>query len=193
MGATTAATAAAASTPWMMYASLASSVLGGAMQMYGQYQQGQAAGAAGEYQAAVARNNAIMAERQAADALARGDAAEKQQRLRVQGMLGKQKSALAGAGVQLDEGSSGLDILGDTAAYGELDALTIRSNAEREAWGYRAQAGNYEAQARLNQMQGENSQMAGMIGAGSTLLTSAGSVADKWYTYQYGKPTLGRL
>ena len=46
---------------------------------------------------------------------------------------------MAANGVDLSSGSP-LDILGDTAMYGELDALTIRSNAEREAYGYRVQS-----------------------------------------------------
>jgi hypothetical protein len=168
-------------------ASAIMTLAGTGMSAMGQMQQGQAAKAQGDYQAAVARNNSILAERQAADAEARGAEAERQQRIKTQLVLGKQTSALAASGVQLDEGSSGLDILGDTAQYGELDALTVRTNAAREAWSYRAQGGNYEAQARLNELQGSSGQMAGMVGAGASLLTGAGSVADKWLTYKYGK------
>ena len=42
-----------------------------------------------------------------------------------------------------------MDVLAATAAEGELDALTLRHNAQVEAWGYRNQAQNYDSQSVL--------------------------------------------
>lgn len=161
------------------YVSMATAVAGTAVGVYGSIQQGNAAKASAEYQAAVDRNNQQVAEWQTKDALDRGKEAERQQRLKVQSALGSQRAAMAANGVDLSSGSP-LDILGDTTMYGEMDALTIRSNAEREAYGYRVQSQNFASNAQLSQMRGSSAQTAGMIGAGSTLLTGAGQVANTW-------------
>jgi len=42
---------------------------------------------------------------------------------------------------------SPLDLLGDTAAFGEQDALATRYQAARDAWNYRIQAANQTSQA----------------------------------------------
>lgn len=162
--------------------SAAASVLGTGVSAFGQVQAGQAAKAAGDYNAAVARNNQIVAEQQAADAQRRGDVAETEQRRKVRMLAGTQRAALAASGVQLDSGTA-LDILGDTAAMGELDALTIRNNAEREAYGYRVQGVNFGAEAGLQSMRGQSAMTSGLIGAGGTVLSGAGNVTDRWLTY----------
>jgi len=77
-----------------------------------------------------------------------------------------------------------LDVVLDTAELGELDALTIRSNAEREAYGFRVQASNFGAEAGLTQMAGEAKAQAAKISSFSTVLSGAGSVASKWYGFK---------
>lgn len=160
-------------------------VAGTLMGAAGAIQSGNAAKAAGDYNAQVAENNKIVAERQAADALARGQIAEDEQRRKTMAIKGAQRAALGASGVALDSGSP-LDILGDTAAFGELDALTIRSNAEREAYGYRVQGMNFEAEAGLARAQGKAAQTAGYVGAGGTLLSGLATVGDRWYTRNRG-------
>jgi hypothetical protein len=151
----------------------------------GAMQSGNAARAAGDYNAQIAENNKVIAERQASDALARGKIAEDEQRRKTMAIKGAQRAALGASGVALDSGSA-LDILGDTAAFGELDALTIRSNADREAYGYRVQGMNFEAEAGLARAGGKAAQTAGMIGAGATLLSGAAGVGDRWYARNRG-------
>lgn len=160
-------------------AAAVATIAAAAVSAYGAVQSGNAAKNQAEYQSAVDRNNQQTAEWQAKDALDRGAEAERQQRLKVQSALGSQRAAMAANGVDLTSGSP-LDILGDTAMYGELDALTIRSNAEREAYGYRAQSQNFGTSAQLTQMRGSAAQTAGAIGAGSTLLAGAGQAAGTW-------------
>lgn len=171
-------------------AGLALSAVGTVASGYGMYAQGQQAKAQGDYQSAVAANNAAIAaqnaavqERAAQDALARGRIDEQQHRLKVSQMKGAQRSALAASGVQVDSGSA-LDVLADTAMFGEMDALTIRSNAEREAYSARigahnarAQGMNNVAESNLFKLAGANSARSGMIGAGSTFLGGAGRTA----------------
>lgn len=103
---------------------------------------------AGRYQDRVAQHNARLAEQAAADALDRGSVEESRQRARTGQLIGSQRAAYASAGVDVASGSA-LDVVGDTAAIGELDARTIRNNAAREAWGLQAAAYNLRAEGKL--------------------------------------------
>lgn len=161
-----------------MSASTVLSVAGMGMNAVGSYNQSKATQDAYSYQAAVTRNNAQLAEWQAQDALVRGANAEQSQRLKTAALKGTQRAQLAARGVALDEGSA-LNILNDTDYIGNLDAATVRDNAAREAWGYRNQGAGYASDATMlsSRASAENPLLSGA----SSLLTSAGSVADNWY------------
>lgn len=132
------------------------------------------------YQADVDANNQIIQERLANDAVERGKEEERLHRIKIGQLKGQQINAFAKNGVAVDSGSP-LDVLSDTAMIGELEALTIRNNAEREAYGYRVNAMNYGASSQNNRTA---SSVAKKQGSGLTsVLSTAGSVADKWYTY----------
>jgi len=163
---------------------VASTVASGVMAAGGAIKQGQAAKAQARYQSQVERNNSQIATWQAQDAVDRGKIAEQRQRLQVARLAGTQRATFGSSGVELSSGSP-LDVLGDTAQLGELDALTIRSNAEREAYGFRAQSQNLQAQSGLTQLAGRNSQQASYISAGSSLLSSAATAGDRFATYRY--------
>ena len=121
----------------------------------GQVKQSAATEAQAKYQMQVANNNKILTERYARDAEARGQAAVQRQQIQTKQLRGRQRAALAANGVQLDEGSA-LDITSDTLMIGELDALTIRSNAAREALGFRQQGMNFQNQAQMYKYQANN-------------------------------------
>jgi hypothetical protein len=158
----------------------------GAMaQAKGQRHAAESKAAEYEYQAKIDENNRNVALWKSADAKARGQKEEAALRVKVAALKGRQRSALAASGVEVGSGSA-LDILGDTAALGELDALTIRSNAERESYEQDVVASNLQANAGMKRMGAQNSRIAGKIGAQTSLLTGAGNVASKWYDYSYG-------
>jgi hypothetical protein len=145
---------------------------------YGAYQRSKAEKQAYEYQSAVARNNAMISEQQAQDALQRGQTAEARQRMKTAQLKGAQRASLAARGISLDEGSA-LNILDDTDYFGELDALAVRENAAREAYGYRVQGSNYSSNAAMMRARAD---MESPYGAAFTsLLTGSGAVADSWY------------
>lgn len=170
--ATTAALGAGAASAGMLgQASLMSSAFGTVMDSYGQYQ-------AGKTNQKIANRNADISRRQAADARFRGGEAEGRQRLATAMKIGEQRAQMSAAGIDVGAGSA-LDVLGDTAAFGEQDALTIRANAEREAWGYGQQAVNEEFSGKVARQKGTQ-------GAMSSLIGGAGAVADKWYKYNRG-------
>jgi hypothetical protein len=165
---------------------LAATAIGGVVSAGGAIMQGQAQAKQAKYQSAVERNNAQIAGWQAEDATQRGKIEEQRQRLQTARLHGAQRAGMAANGVEIDSGSP-LDVLMDTAQLGELDALTIRSNAEREVYGLRTQQGNLMAQSGLTTMAGRNAQQASYISAGSTLLSTAATAGDRALTYKkYG-------
>ena len=161
---------------------------GALMGTIGSYNQSKASKASFEYQAAVERNNAVLAQQQSADAIRRGQSAEGNARLRAAQTMGAQRARLAANGVALDEGSA-LNLLQDTEYMSGVDALTIRDNAAREAWGFQVQGQNATNNAQLLATRAGNERPALSLAAG--LLSGAGSVADGWMRRK--QATDGRL
>lgn len=156
---------------------IATTAMSGASQYLGARNAGSAARASGDYSAAVFGMNADIADEQAKDAIARGAEAEQRSRADTRGALGEQRVGFAAQGVDLASGSAA-DVQGDTAYLGELDALTIRNNAKREAWGYTVEGTNYRAQGQLARVGGRNAQRGANMQAYSTLLTTAADISQ---------------
>lgn len=118
-----------------------------------------------KYASAVARNNAIVAERAAKDALARGDREEHLRRLQTSQDVSSAKTLAASGGFNVNSGSA-LTRQSDLDALGDVEALTIRNNSQREAYGIRTSAAASAAQSQ--------GQIAGFQNAGlSSLITGA--------------------
>lgn len=121
---------------------------------------------AGEASAAANMQNAAISRAQAADSLKRGEFESDQQRIKTAGAVGTQRAGFAGNGVDVNSGSAAL-VQDDTAALGELDALTIRNNAAREAWGYNIQADQYQQAAGNAKKSANNAIMGGLVSTGA--------------------------
>lgn len=148
------------------------------------------AGAAA-YQAGVARNNQILMDQNAAYALQAGRVAEQNQRQRTKSTIGAQRAQMAANGVALDSGSP-LRLQTDTAALGELDALTVRNNALRQAINYRQQGADFGANAGFLDDRAEHSRTAGNIGAIGSIVGGASAVSDKWLRWKTPSPMASR-
>lgn len=136
-------------------------------------------------EAQAAKNRAI-AEAAAVDAERRGEAGIGRMRLQLGQLRGRQRTSLAAAGVVGDMGS-GLDLQADTAGMAELDMLTARANAQREAWGFRQQSLQIAAQAAADRSRAEDF-------AFSNMLSGLGGLAGSLYQNRGafgGKPKLG--
>ena len=118
----------------------------------------------GKYNKSIADSNAAVAEWKAKDAIARGEKDVYDLRTQIKGLIGKQRAGYAGQGVDVNEGTAA-DIQAQTAYLGELDAITLRNNAAREAYGYRVQGWNYSAQGKMAKFEGT----AGAVGSLLTL------------------------
>mgnify|MGYP000066526460 CR=1 FL=1 len=150
---------------------------------------GAAASAGGAYASSKARknafgaqgeidlNNAQVNEWQAQQAEAAGADQERTSRLHTQQVVGAQRAAMAANGVDLGVGSAA-EVTASSKVVGEHDALAIRDNASRAAWGYRTQAqyNRNTAEAAFSAADAINP----LVSAGSSLMTSAGSVSQSW-------------
>lgn len=160
--------------------SLAGLIGGAAFSVIGAYQSSKAKKNAYATQSAVDANNAQYAELQAQDAIERGNNTADNVRIRGAQLKSTQRATMAARGIALDEGSP-LNILNDTEYMTEHDALTAKDNAAKEAWALRIQGKNYNANASLlaDRADAENP----FMNAAGSLLTSGGTVADRWYGY----------
>lgn len=146
---------------------------GHAAKQAGQAQQAQyeANAQVAESQAAQLDYNAHAAEEQAADATARGAEDESRFRTQVRGLIGSQRAGFAGQGVAVGSGSAA-DVQGDAAYLGNRDALTIRHNAAREAWGFQVQAEDLRQGAAIQR------KAAAAARVGGTYAAAAGNAAQ---------------
>lgn len=117
----------------------------------------------GEYQRSVSSTNASILDAQANDAIARGDTAAAEAlragnvsasniKKDAKKVSGSQRAALSAQGIDVSSGSAS-DVLSETQSQAEqdfnrtkyfskLDAITIKNNAWREAWGFKTESAN---------------------------------------------------
>lgn len=129
-------------------------VAGGAVTMNAQMQ-------AGAYQAQVANNQAKMVEQKAL-------VEEHRKREETAQIISQQRAKYAASGIDPNMGSAE-NVQVSSALVGELDALTIRTNAKNEAAGLRSQ--------------GAAAKALGNAQAFSTALGTASQVAGTWSSF----------
>lgn len=123
----------------------------------------------------IADYNADM-QRQAADMeVQRGATEAAEHRQKVKQMISRQNAAFGASGVEGSTGSAA-DVMTETAGMGELDALRIVNNAQRQAWGL-------ESQAKITKYEGKQARTQGYLKGTATLL-SGGS--DAYFAYKKG-------
>lgn len=156
-------------------------VAGTAMQAYSAARNSASNKAAYNYQAAVSRNNAMIAEWNAQDAARRGEQDLIEQQRRTAALSGNQRATFASRGIDMSEGSA-LNILSDTEYLSNQDQLTLKDNTAKAVWQAKMQAYNEGTNAELLQMRSDAENP--LFSGGASLLTGAGSVADRWYKYK---------
>lgn len=145
-------------------------LLGGGLAANAQYQSGKSQKALNEY-------NARIADLKADDALVRGYETETLLRKKSKGMIGSSRAAFAAGGVEVnDVDSTAMNVQTDIARLAEVDALTIRANAAREAWGYKTAAVDLRAR-------GDIAAQEGSMKAIGTLTSVAGNVLYQRYGF----------
>lgn len=156
---------------------------GTALGAFGAYESGQAQSAAANYQAQVAANNANIARQNASFESAAGESKLVTEGLKTRALVGKEKANTAASGVDVNAGSTAA-VRAGTQEMGLLDALTIRSNAAKQAWAQEVQATSDQAQSQLYKFEGSQAQTAGDIGAAASLLSGASTVGGNYLRWQ---------
>ena len=141
--------------------------------------RGKAAEAQASYQAKVAANNTILAEHKAEDTRAIGRIEADRHRRLTRQRIGVQRAVLAASGQTVDQGTA-LSLTADTAAVGELDALTIISNSERKAYGYETQAYNFESEEKLNRYRAKTARTQSALDTVGSIATFGSTVSRNW-------------
>ncbi len=100
----------------------------------------------GDLQAAVAEGNAKIAESQAQSVLRAGQREEQGIMFRGAQLKSSQRAALASNGIALDSDGA-LRVLTSTDILTDIDAATSHANAVNQAFGYRAEAAQYQSDA----------------------------------------------
>ena len=160
-------------------ASLAATAGGTVLQAAGQGQQAAAQAGQANYLSQVARNNQIVAQRNADLARQQGEADAQRLQLRTAQLAGSQRAALASQGGDVDSGSP-LDIQADTARAGTTDAATIRGNAALKAYNYGLQSNDAWGAANDASFQGANALASLPYAQGSSLLGGASALVRKF-------------
>ena len=124
--------------------------------------------------ASQARINAAYAEASAEDALLRGDKEAQDYRSKINQFVGTQRASIAANNIEVGSGTAA-QLQDDTLRQGEIDLLTIKNNAYREAWGFETQANNITNNARIQTVGDQDKKDAatasGFVSLGNTALS----------------------
>lgn len=122
-----------------------------------------AASAKGVYDESVANTNAKLAELQGKQALAAGDAeiARREQKSRLQVGAARAVAGASGADIGSASTSRAIQSVEDVS---RMDALTIKNNAARTAWGF-------QTQAILDRSKGQMARLTSKVQSEQTLIT----------------------
>lgn len=124
---------------WMAAIPIGIALLGGVMGAQNAKQEG-------AFSSGMFKQNAVLKDQAANEAITAGNSSADWQRVRTGQAVGTQRAVQAANGIDVNSGSAA-QLQDDTAMIGELDALTLQNNAAREAYGYRIQAQQDRANA----------------------------------------------
>lgn len=168
--------------------STALSVAGSVFGAIGSYQQASAAKQAAKYEASVASANAKVAEFKAQDVQDRAQQDAENLGRQIASVRGKQKATIAANGIDLSSGSA-QSILDATDYYGAQDQATVANNSAKDQWSLRSQKANYEAEAQMQK--NKASSISPFTSMATSLLGSAGKLANKWSAKGDTAPAFG--
>lgn len=162
--------------------SIASSVGGGILGAFGANTKADAEQSMYNYKSQVAKNNSIIAERNATEAVAAGEIAGQTNDMRTRAKVGDALVAQAANGLDVGSGTN-VNVRDSIQSLGHLDTLTILHNALKQSTGFKSQAMNFTAESALDTAAGQNSRTAGDYNVATSLLGGATSVSDKWMKF----------
>ncbi len=159
------------------------SLVQGTLGAFGAYTKGHAAAQAANYNAQIAIQNAKQQKQNATIASQSGAQQVAMQGLKTRAAVGSEIANQAASGVNVHSGSA-LDTQVSSHEIGMLDALQIRGNATREAFGYQVKAANEEAQSNLDKYAAKSDELGAVVDASSTFLSSVEDSAKQMMKIQ---------
>ena len=163
--------------------SLASQITGGVTSAIGAGLSASGQRASLGAQATVAESNARIAELGAQQELDAGNQRIAALTLKAGQVKSAQRVAQAANGVDINQGSAA-EVQQSTDVMKEIDKTSLETSAARAAFGQRTQAANYTAQAGMARATAAG--INPLMTVGTSLLGSAGRVADSWYRLNGG-------
>lgn len=169
---------------------ITAAAVGGGITAYGQHQSGQAQGAMYNYQAGVAKINQQIKQQDSEYFRDVGEVQAEESGMKTRAQVSQIKSNQSGSGIDVNTGSPAA-VRESQIAIGQQDERIIRSNAARRAYGAEVEGVNLGAQSTVYGMSASNAKTSGDIKATGTLISTAGSVAGKWYGMgsSFGSPS----
>jgi hypothetical protein len=152
----------------------AAAAISGGSALVGGINQASALRAQGDYAKSVADFNSELSDIQEKDAIDRGDKEANDISKEGNQLIGSQRASIAAQGISVDTGSAE-EIQTDTRRQANMNAITRRNNARREAWGFKVQAQNYTSQGQFAQMSSNNQASASILQGGLQFASSAAS------------------
>jgi hypothetical protein len=135
------------------------------------------------FNAQVAHNNAEIERQNAQNATAAGLQQADTTSRKGASNLAKIKTGIAANGVDVNTGSA-VDVQASARGENELDTENVFHNAQLQAYGYRTQAANFDAQASQDRA-------GGIFKGAGDILSTASSLSTKWMSMAGGTPDAG--
>jgi hypothetical protein len=155
--------------------SIGLTVAAAAVQMGGQFVQGQAQATQASYEAQVAKQNAALSTEQAKDSIDQTKLeAQRRQREGAQ-LAGQQQAAMAANGVDLNFGSA-LDVQRDTQMYTNEDVQQIYRGGFEQQRGFLIDAANYRMSEKAAQAKGKAAKVGSYLAMAGTALGAASQI-----------------
>lgn len=137
------------------------------------------------FQADISQLNAVQAEFTAQQILRVGQQKQGQVSLRAGKIKSSQRASMAARGIDLGVGSA-VETIATTDLMKEIDMLTVNAETVRSAEAARLQRQNYLTASAMQDVSASNlmgsaASISPFMAAGTSILGSAGSVANAWY------------
>ena len=157
-------------------------LLGTGISAAGAIQQGEAQQASAKANAQIQQNNATIEQQNATNAAQEGEVNAAAEEMKTRAAVGSELAAQGANGVDVNSGSN-LDTRLSESKIGQLNAVNIRANAARLAYGHETAAQNAENAAALDTAEAKQAMPAAELGAGASLLSGFGSAGMKYADY----------
>lgn len=131
----------------------------------------------------IARQNAEIAERNATLTMAAAEGQEEQLGMRNKAIAGAIKTRQAAGGVDVNSGSA-KDVQTSQRALGMLDVMTLKSNAAREAFGFKVQAKQFRDEAAIAKSKANQAMVGASLNAFSSLVGGASQASSAYASWE---------